>query len=1170
MSIHNDLLTTSPNVALIDTIGMFYPCDISHSQHLLLYAFGSIIIVYDLQSNMKTFIKYHNAAVSSLSFIKHNNNELMFISIDNSSQPMICLWNANLKCIYNDNIKTRPNFHTFASHVSQLDESMFLVLITSIDCNLLFSFDVTTYIISFIHNINTNTHMHINNNDYITAFRCFYTSSSTPSCVFQTSNSLSFYSVSNERNNSPMRLNANVSFQFNLRSNSLQLNSFYNVICVITDKGNALLYDSAGNSINVFTPLHNNEKYIAACFSNENIILSTNTTKIYCFSIRENKLNFYTDLFMHIKQHKVNFQLRTAEECSGKIYKAENDFANVIGDIEFISFDENCDSLYMMCADGSVIYVPLSNVVKNTRKLYNFTAVGNNVSLYTFNAKCGTELIAFPVESDYYRSTSSSSPYVFISNSKDHKTYMNMYKVNYPNEKVVNYFIDVQGDGDIDSGNNYFTSIAFHPHFNKHKYLYAGDALGCFYMFDMSENNNVYLYKKHKVASLPITHLSFNSSASLVCIGLETGMNIICDINKNCEFCIRPNDHFLNPVEIPQLKLKHQATSYSHFFTKQPSYLVYRKSHNELELSSIAMSPLGVTQLNISKVISIQTNILDICMHISENYIICLTEIKQVIIMQISNGEVTAVIDLNNQCSDIWNISLDESGLYLLLICEVIYKGRMLLVIEIGTGNIKECISCGINVVRCRFDSVGSRIGCVGENGEFAVWGVSYEMRKAIENVREEMKVNKDFWEQYDIKYYIDGDQMRSNNDDKYAQADVFGGTNDLDGYYPTRERRKVIEKDDVGIDAGIVNNDIPVGNWNKSIFNRKSHNYYSDGNSLQECYLRSRKHVRQSPYNNGSGDSKHYNSVNKTEMQFLRKSPAQEEVDKYNLNERISKPNDIINSSVSTSNLTKPLLSKTFSKQQPITIPKQTPSFQSSSSNIIFNQDPNIYSTQNYNSKRQPKQPNNNTISFPQPSQSQAYPNVKQKIISDSSSQQQSNIRIQNIANAINQMVLNSSTQLPQQRQRTFEPNQTIPFKQPSHSQSSPTVENPQQPNLKTENSQKYYINNKQQSHTSNKQSTPSIQEEPSSMIKPAKKYPEPIDIDEDLQDNNSITTHHSVKKNLLVNVSNSSGGDSFSMMVNTNQLNTQQKPSTTSLTDQIDYLYDNIYNFEKVHHIK
>ena len=815
MSLHNELLATSPNVVLIDTIGMFYPCDINHSQHLMLYAFGSIIVVYNLQSNMKTFIKYHNSAVTSLNFIKHNdNNELMFVSIDKSSQPMICLWNTQLKCIYNENIKTRPNFHTYSSHMSQLDESTFLMLITSIDCNLLFSFNITTYIISFIQNININTninHAYLNNsNNYITAFRCFYTSSSTPSCVFQTANSLSFYSISNEHNNNPLRLNANVSFQFNLRNNSLQLNSFYNVICVITEKGNALLYDSIGNSINVFTPLHNNEKYIAACFSNENIILSTNTTKIYCFSIKENKLNFYTDLFTYIKQHKINFQLRTAEERIGKIYNAENDFANVLNDIEFISFNENYDSLYMMCVDGSVMYVPLSNVVKNTRKLYNFTAVGNNVSLYTFNAKCGDELVAFPFENDYYGNNMSSSPYVFISNSKDNKTYMNVYKVNYPNEKVVNYFIDVQGDtGSDDTNNNYFTSITFHPHFNKHKYLYAGDTLGYFYIFDISENNNVYLYNKHKVASFPITHLSFNSTASLVCIGLETGMNIICDVNKNCEFCIRPNDHFLNPVEIPQLKLKHQITSYSHFFTKQQSYLIYRKSHNELELSSITMSPLNVTQLNISKVISIQTNILDICMHISENYIICLTEIKQIIIMQISNGEVTAVIDLNNQCSDIWNISLDESGLYLLLICEVVHKGRVLLVIEIGTGNIKECISCGINVVRCRFDSVGSRIGCVGENGEFAIWGVSYEMRKAIENVREEMKINKDFWEQYDIKYYIDGTQMKSNSDE-YAQADVFGGNGER-GYYPTRERRRVIEKDDVGIDVG-VDTDMLIG----------------------------------------------------------------------------------------------------------------------------------------------------------------------------------------------------------------------------------------------------------------------------------------------------------------------------------------------------------------------
>ena len=74
-SLHNEqLLATSPNVVLIDTIGMFYPCDVNHSQHLMLYAFGSIIIVYNLQSNMKTFIKYHNTII-----ILRNSNCICYI-----------------------------------------------------------------------------------------------------------------------------------------------------------------------------------------------------------------------------------------------------------------------------------------------------------------------------------------------------------------------------------------------------------------------------------------------------------------------------------------------------------------------------------------------------------------------------------------------------------------------------------------------------------------------------------------------------------------------------------------------------------------------------------------------------------------------------------------------------------------------------------------------------------------------------------------------------------------------------------------------------------------------------------------------------------------------------------------------------------------------------------
>ncbi len=58
-------------------------------------------------------------------------------------------------------------------------------------------------------------------------------------------------------------------------------------------------------------------------------------------------------------------------------------------------------------------------------------------------------------------------------------------------------------------------------------------------------------------------------------------------------------------------------------------------------------------------------SILDISMHSSENYIIVLDNKKQILINNINENKITAIIDLSSQINKIYSIQIDLSLIHI-------------------------------------------------------------------------------------------------------------------------------------------------------------------------------------------------------------------------------------------------------------------------------------------------------------------------------------------------------------------------------------------------------------------------------------------------------------------------------------------------------------------------
>ena len=1122
---------------------------------ILIFSTGSIIVYYNLKNDTKTFIQYHQDEICLIKFIDESQHYM--ISIDKNSSPLLCLWDIpSFNCLFAINIKTRNYFNVDSIYLEQIKKDNFLILITSIDCNLIYQLTIQNEIcsIDFINHIS-------NIQNEIFGFKTFYNSNDI---VIMLKDTIQFYNIN--QLDKQITLKYNINFPFTLIKNSIRVSTIVNIISFISDKGNCILYDQNGNSKPSIIPFDND--YFTSCeFSGDSLCCGSNNGRIYCYNIYEYKMKYYIDNNTFI-ENKEKFLLNKKDKSN-----LNNKNFLLSHSIEQIFIDENFDTILIKSSDNSILLSPITSLIKDTRGQYNFISVGNQISLFTFSNYDNIINIELkPKDENGYEN-------IFYTCSND-QTIMK-YSIDYNNSKLTNEYFDIEKINQklikyqINNNNQnnkiFISTIKFHPLY-KYK-LFAGDNKGSLYLFDT--NDNIFQYKKYIVGTFQIVKLSFNNYGSLICIGFDTGMNIICDLNNECEYMIRLSEHFLTPNEIEERKLNNQIMSFNYFFQNinndiNDDIILYNKTNNEIEVSKLYFENNNILNKEIVSSLKIQNNIIDIDVHISENYTISLIETKQIIINQINNGEVTAIIDLNNQIEKVYNISLDNCGLYFGLICDIkgikSYKSN-LIIFEIGTGNVQTYINNCFSMSKCKFDYGGKYLVIGGIKGDFSVWKLNKEMSSAINNVNIEMKKNKNFWEQYEIKYNNENDIENLNSDNNNFVRENFDNLN--------LNNEKFIDKE-IQNDNFNLNKSLELEDEIREINNNQNNNFVNERfdldnnnrnvenvfeNNLQNSYqkfLEDKKFKNSDPNfqnnfatriqnnnnNNINNDNNiNYNNINNENNYNNNNNNIKNNINNRFENEKLSSEKnlmDLLKEKPKNKNIFQSKSYYNNNEEQNSNFPKlknQNKNFSYSQRN---NLDPNLNpyfpnkKIKNQINKNNPPKLDYINFSNNKNTLNQNYTN---------SLREQNEIRIKNIANAINEML---SSENKKEDESIDELNEENNYNNIIKSH-NPNNENINNSNLKgyfgINNSTEFYINNKEGgiSYKENKN-----------------KYPEPDDIDDNL------IPEKKIDYNIKYNNINDKSLSNISEKENSNfDINISEKNQSSSAND-IDYLDQNIRDFE------
>ena len=1162
---------------------------------IILFNIGSFIVYFNLKNQTKTFIEFPQNEIALLKFIDESQH--FMISIDKNSSPLLILWEIpSFRTVFSINIKTRPNFKIKKIFFEKIKNDKFLILITSIDLNIFYEFNISgnNFNIEYLANISNNN----NNNDFnIIGFKTFFNSNDL--CLLL-KNSLQFYSILNKKCN----LNHNVNFPFKLIKNSLRISKIVNLIAFLSEQGSILIFDQNGNNKPSLNPF-NNEFFTTCEFSGDSIIVGTNNGKIYCYGIYEYKLKFYID-----NNILFDFKFKYLLNNSDFINKNHNEN---FPQIERIFIDESLDTILIKTNQNSFLLSSISNIIKETRIQFNFVSNGNLINYFNFSHFKKIKEIEFP---EQFGTFYDNEIYTCSNDSMIIK-----YTLDINNNKINNEFFEINNNN---NNNFYISTIKFHPFF-KNK-LFAGDNKGFLYLFDV--NTKTFQYKKY-IMNYEISYLNFNVNGELICISFETGLNLLCNLTKNCEVLLKLNDHFLTSSEIAIHKNNNQILGFSYFFNKSETIddiILYLKNQTQIEISKIFIENEDFNKEIIST-LKIMSNIIDIVVHTSENYSICLTENKCIVINQLNNGEVTGIIDLNKRIKNCYNFTLDFSGLYLALICDVnnnnnnfdddeINNKNTLIIFELGTGNICNLITNCFSISKVKFDHFGKNLFIGSNKGDFSVWKIPENIEFAIQNVNNEIKINKNFWEFYEIKYAENNfnDDIYKNNDnnninienqskkdlnenvylgkngeilkDQTIQADKFNDyfnlKNNNNEFFninfnenPVVLNENNFNKEDnkvhVNENEGDINN-IPNTDNNNNNFSDSDNNINNNNDNK---------------INNNKVENVFDNNLQNSYKQFMKnknyKNPDPELKKDFMVKNKIitdNNNNKIIHKSSSNfsknsnknssrhSNKNKPpILSKTHFKEDDNNFHPNNNNnnniknnINNNNNNINFknNLDPNLFPPFNNTNNNNNNNFNNINNENNQNKLNYISLNNNNNNIQNLSYKQQNDTRKKNITNAINEML--------------------IPERKESESidKINSEIINNQEINYVSKDKDEndvYYINNKIKNKKEENKKFP----EPNDIDidfstseinnNNNKKYPEPEDIDDVLSLNNESKNISNYNNNNIENeiYSNSSNNNNIKFTYTNNNVNENK-----NVTDEIDDFNDNIRDFEKRNNIK
>ena len=207
MSIKQNL---NHHLKLLNTtiIPKFYNCLYSPEENILIYPISSNLVIFNLTKDVKSIIDYkdNNNKIFNLKYLDKEKN--LILTISKNIFPKINIISINNES-YNDNdngtnlesnllyskiIKIEKNFSISNIFIDRLRYNLFLIILTSIDKNMLYFFHITNI---DIHKYDIIPFGKLNNLDQeIIGFKFFY-NDNLIICI--TSNSLIYYKMSLEK-----------------------------------------------------------------------------------------------------------------------------------------------------------------------------------------------------------------------------------------------------------------------------------------------------------------------------------------------------------------------------------------------------------------------------------------------------------------------------------------------------------------------------------------------------------------------------------------------------------------------------------------------------------------------------------------------------------------------------------------------------------------------------------------------------------------------------------------------------------------------------------------------------------------------------------------------------------------------------------------------------------
>ena len=757
-------------------IPKWYNCLYSSDKNILIYSLSSTIVKYNLSNdNRKIINNKYKSTISNIKYLDKDKN--MLLIINKSQLPIINILSINNKdidtqnsFIYSKIIPVEENFNFSNIFIDRFRYNLFLILLSGINKNILYYFH--------LNNITNNQYLLIPIGKMqkldmeIVDFKSFY---NTDLIICTTRNSIIYYKMNLE--SQTCSIYKKVQFQLSIKSKSLKIDRKNGFISIITSKGECFIYDKEGNNISqIRCPFNNKEYFVFNIFSefNNSLCLATNNGNILIYDIqyknKEEEYNFKIKIL--IKNSNINQIIKEKYQINKNDFNYENIQEN--NNIEIIYYNESNNLI--MIYNNSLLSISLSDIINK-----NFNNNSIEVYQYNHNQKINSGIIIYK---------SSPNPNVNIDLNYDNIIYtcsnnniLNSCFYNFSKNKFItqnfnfNYILP--------KGEIHITSIRFHPRYPK-DILYAGDSKGFLYIISKQRN---FHYQKYNLNDINSDNYLYDNAINLIIfshtceymiyIGFSNGLQKLYDlkVDKNFNYYKLLSNGFFDKNEIQFRQSKSHILNYCYFFIYKNNFkdcFAYLANQKLLKISKFENENnlcISNSYNNDIKNIKYNEPILDIKIHKSENYIIALNNKIQIIVKEINFGKIVSILDFNKIMNYIYSFDLDISGLYISMICD--YKNNnknkiidihsnksSLAIIEINSGKIKSYIKeTNYIISKTKFDYNGRYIISLGEKGEISIWKLNQEINnniiKSIEKIRENFY---DFWDNYIIKKNIDID----------------------------------------------------------------------------------------------------------------------------------------------------------------------------------------------------------------------------------------------------------------------------------------------------------------------------------------------------------------------------------------------------------------------------